>query len=208
MKAAATAMSFERGLPEVYAETRVSREIEEMHAAIAGDAKAMRSIYQREAPPLLRRLTHLCGERALAQDILQDCFLKAFSGEANFAGSSRASTWLHGIAVNLWRNEVRKRGRRRGLLRRGSRAVEPRALAAPDAGAQVDELQARLRRALESLKPDLREAFVLRVIEDMPLAEAADLTGVSMSTLSRRARKAEGQVRKHFASDASQETSR
>lgn len=208
MKAAATAMSFERGLRDVYAETRVSREIEEMHAAIAGDAKAMRSIYQREAPPLLRRLTHLCGERALAQDLLQDCFLKAFSGEANFAGSSRASTWLHGIAVNLWRNELRKRGRRRGLLRRGTPSVVPTALAAPDEGTALDELQSQLQRALESLSPDLREAFVLRVIEELPLAEAAALTGLSMATLSRRARKAEGQVRKHFASDANEESSR
>jgi RNA polymerase sigma-70 factor (ECF subfamily) len=191
-------MSFESAMPEVYAEARVSREIEEMHAAIGGDAAAMRSIYQREAPALQRRLCHLCGDRSLAQDLLQDTFLRAFSGQASFAGSSRAGTWLHGIAVNLWRNEVRKRGRRRLLLRRGSESVEPRALAAPDEGQVHDELQAQLHRALDRLHPELREAYVLRVIEELPLAQAAALTKVSQATLSRRAHRAEELVRKHF----------
>lgn len=52
----------------------------------------------------------------MAQDLTQECFLRAFAGEVSFAGTSAAAPWLHGVALNLWRNERRKHERRRGPL--------------------------------------------------------------------------------------------
>lgn len=201
MHASASALDvemFEGSNPAVYARSSVSLEIEQMRAAIAGDAAAMRTIYEREAPRLLRRLRHLCADPNLAQDLVQECFTRAFAGEVSFAGTAAAAPYLHGIALNLWRNELRKRERRRWLLRARASNVEPRALSAPGERQAHDELQLRLRAALASLRPPLREAFVLRVLEQLPLAEAATLTGVSLATLSRRARRAEAQVRDYF----------
>ncbi|KIG14458.1 RNA polymerase sigma-54 factor RpoN [Enhygromyxa salina] len=191
-------LAFEAGVGAVYAVPEVSREVELMRAAIAGDPAAMRSIYEREAPRLLRRLGHLCGDPALAQDLLQECFLRAFAGEVSFSGTSTAAPWLHGVALNLWRNELRKRERRGGLLRRQGEALEPRALAAPGERREHDELALRLREALATLDPKLREAFVLRVLEELPLAQASVLAGVSMATLSRRTKRAEAKLRSHF----------
>jgi RNA polymerase sigma-70 factor (ECF subfamily) len=176
----------------------VSREIEQLRAAIAGNDEAMRAVYEREAPRLLRRLVHLCGGEALAQDLLQECFLRAFAGDVSFSGASTTAPWLHGIAINLWRNEVRKRSRRRGLLRRIGNPVEPQAPVAPDARQDHDDLKALLQRALDTLGPKLREAFVLRVIEGLSLAEASALAQVSLATLSRRARKAKARIRRFF----------
>lgn len=193
----------------VYPRVAVQSEVEQMRAAIAGDAAAMCSIYEREAPRMLRRLGHLCGDPSHAQDLLQECFTRAFAGEVSFAGTSTTAAFLHGIALNLWRNELRKQTRRRWLLRLRRSSVEPQALPAPSAQQEHDELQQRLRAALAALSPDLREAFVLRVLEQLPLAEAAVLAEVSQATLSRRARRAEEQVRAHFLDDDSkQEQSR
>jgi RNA polymerase sigma-70 factor (ECF subfamily) len=189
---------FEASVVSVYPRSLVSREIEQVRAAIAGDDAAMREIYEREAPRLLRRLACLCGGDAPAQDLLQECFLRAFAGEVSFAGASGAAPWLHGIAINLWRNEVRKQSRRRGLLRRIGNPVQPQAPAAPDARRDHDDLKARLQGALDTLDPKLREAFVLRVIEGLSLAEASALARVSVATLSRRARKAEARIRRLF----------
>ena len=152
-------------------------------------------------PRLLRRLGHLCGDPSLAQDLLQECFTRAFAGELSFAGSSAAGPYLHGIALNLWRNELRKRARRSWLLRARGSALAPRSLPAPEDRQAHDELQRRLREAMDTLAPPLREAFVLRVIEQLPLADAAALAGVSLATLSRRARRAEAQVRDFFRSE-------
>ncbi|MCA9685509.1 MAG: sigma-70 family RNA polymerase sigma factor, partial [Myxococcales bacterium] len=125
--------------------------------------------------------------------------------EVSFAGTSTTAAFLHGIALNLWRNELRKQTRRRWLLRLRGSSVEPQALPAASAQQEHDELQQRLRAALAALSPDLREAFVLRVLEQLPLAEAAALAEVSQATLSRRARRAEEQVRAHFLGDDSKE---
>ena len=132
------------GDASVYPRTAVKPEVEQMRAAIAGDAAAMRSIYEREAPRLLRRLGHLCGDASHAQDLLQECFTRAFAGEVSFAGTSTTAAFLHGIALNLWRNELRKQTRRRWLLRLRGSSVEPQALPAASAQQEHDELQQRL----------------------------------------------------------------
>jgi RNA polymerase sigma-70 factor (ECF subfamily) len=182
--------------PDDRALTRVgveAKERQQILAARAGDRAQMRAIYEAEAPRLLRRLRHLTGDLAWAQDLTHDVFVVAFSGRAPFEGTSAHSTWLHGIALNMWRNDRRKAKRRRRLLA----SFEPRVqeAAAASEAVMLDELQHQLDAALAELPDPLREAFVLRVIEALSLREAAALAGVSEPTLSKRARKAEARVR-------------
>lgn len=169
-------------------------ERQQIIAARAGDCASMRAIYETEAPRLLRRLRHLTGDLVRAQDLTHDVFVVAFSGRAAFDGTASRATWLYGIALNKWRNDRRKSQRHRRLL---AAAAEPRAQAAGAAsdGVVLDELQRSLDAALVELPDALREAFVLRVIEALPLREAATLAGVSESTMSKRASKAEARVR-------------
>lgn len=173
-------------------------------AARAGDRAKMRAIYEAEAPRILRRLRHLTGDLALAQDLTHDVFVVAFSGHAAFDGTAAQSTWLYGIALNLWRNDRRKSQRRLELL---AAAVEPRSSRAGAASEAVvlDELHRKLDAALAELPDPLREAFVLRVIEALPLREAATLAGVSEPTMSKRARKAEARVRAALQSTETEE---
>lgn len=162
-------------------------------AARRGNRDSMRAIYEAEAPSLVRRLRHLTGDLGLAQDLAHDVFVVAFSGRAAFAGDASLSTWLHGIALNKWRNDQRKSKRRLALIATRP-APEDRGRDASET-VEVDDLQRRLDAALAELPPTLREAFVLRVLEALPLHEAAQLAGVSQSTMSKRAHKAEPLVR-------------
>jgi RNA polymerase sigma-70 factor (ECF subfamily) len=161
-------------------------------AARQGDRASMQAIYEAEAPRLLRRLRHLTGNLTLAQDLTHDVFVVAFSGRASFDGNAPVSSWLYGIARNTWLNDRRKLQRRAALL-----AARPPEASSADASevVVVDELQRRLDVALSELPERLREAFVLRVIEGLPVREAAQLAGVSLSTLSKRARAAEARIR-------------
>lgn len=162
-------------------------------AARGGDRASMRAIYEAEAASLVRRLRHLTGDLGRAQDLAHDAFVVAFGGRAAYDGSAAVSTWLYGIALNKWRNDQRKSKRRLALL-----AARP-ALANGGRGAseaaEVNELQRQFDAALAELPSPLREAFVLRVLEALPLHEAARLAGVSQPTMSKRARKAEARVR-------------
>lgn len=193
--------------PSLSAGDDVARtERQQILAARAGDRASMQAIYEAEAPCLLRRLRHLTGDLVRAQDLTHDVFVVAFSGGAPFDGTAAQSTWLYGIALNMWRNDRRKSQRRRKLL---AAALEPRAQplastpAATSEGLILDELQQRLDAALAELSDPLREAFVLRVIDALSLREAAALSGVSESLISKRARKAEERVRAALQSEPS-----
>jgi RNA polymerase sigma-70 factor (ECF subfamily) len=162
-------------------------------AARAGDRASMQAVYEAEAPRLLGRLRHLTGDPIRAQDLTHDVFVIAFSGRAPFDGDSSPATWLYGIALNLWRNDRRKTQRRASLL---AAATSPVAIASDQPA--PDNLERRLADALASLPDPLREAFVLRAIEQLSIREAATLAGVSESTISKRASQAEARVRAAF----------
>lgn len=167
--------------------------------AQAVDEGAMRELYEAHAEPILRRLWRLTGDRARAEELCQDTFVIAFERMGSFRGQAKLSTWLHGIAFNLAREDVDRSRRRRGLLARFSRHAKPLAPAsAPDVRVSHDELVGRLRDAIAGLSADQREAYVLRVIEQLSLEECAELLGVPVSTISYRARKAEERVRASF----------
>ena len=153
----------------------------------------MQAIYEAHAPVLVRRLRHLTGDEAYARDLTHDVFVVVFADRAPYDGSAALSTWLYGIAINKWRNDQRKSRRRQALLaaRPSSRAHGREATES----VEIDQLQRRFDAALAALSPELREAFVLRVIEALPLHEAAQLASVSQPTMSKRASKAEAQVR-------------
>jgi RNA polymerase sigma-70 factor (ECF subfamily) len=182
-------------------EAAASRERVLIQAARDGEASALTAIYEHQAPLLMRRLRLYTGDPELAAELVQDTFVIAFGDLRRFAGRSSLSTWLHGIAFNLARQAVRKRARRREL-----RSEHPGRLAAvrgsepvdPEAAALMDEAADRLEAAIASLPLRLREAFITRVVERMPLREAATLLGVRVSTLSHRAKRAEAIVRAQF----------
>ncbi len=184
----------ERGLSPADPDEEARAQCQQILAARSGDRASMRAIYEAEAPRLLRRLRHLTGEPVKAQDLTHDVFVVAFSGRASFDGTASRSTWLYGIAKNMWRNHRRKLQRRRQILAAADRPAPVDASVVSES-VVLDELQRRLDAALAELPDSLREAFVLRVLEALPLREAAMLASVSEPTLSKRARRAEARVR-------------
>lgn len=180
--------------PEVLAQAR------------SGEEQALRDLYETHAAAILRRLWRLTGDRARAEELCQDTFVIAFERLAGFRGEAKLSTWLHAIAFNLAREEVARRRRRRGLFslfRRQTQTQPSQPALGPDAGLAHEELVGRLQRAIDTLAMDQREAYVLRVVEQLPLEECSELLGVPVSTISYRARRAEEQVRAAFEKEES-----
>jgi RNA polymerase sigma-70 factor (ECF subfamily) len=106
---------------------------------------------------------------------------------------SKESTWLFGIALNVARNQRAKEQRQR-LLRRLFFRPEPTAPLTSVAVEARSRLSAVLR-AVHALPTALREAYVVRVLEEQPLKEAAVLLGVPLSTVAEWAARAEALVR-------------
>lgn len=166
-----------------------------------GDATASAELYREHAATVTRRLAHACGDDDLARDIAQDAFITAFGQLDRFAGRASFSTWLHGIAFNHLRDRRKRSARERSGKARLALVEGPQA---PTPEQRVCSRQAmeRLDAALAAIKPKLRDAFVLRVVEQLSLEESAEILGARVATVSYRARKAEALVRAAFEEGA------
>jgi RNA polymerase sigma-70 factor, ECF subfamily len=165
------------------------------------DGPAFRAIYEEHAAAVTRRLAHSSGDTELARDLAQETFVVAFVRLEHFRGESSLSTWLHAIAFNLLRDH-RKRTRRRLSVWARLRGHPPPNPVEPDRALQSQEDFDRLRAILAELDDAQRDAFVLRVVEGVSLAEAATILGVRVATVSYRARRAEAIVRAAFEQGA------
>ena len=169
--------------------------------ARAGDRRALGEIYESYRRGVGRHLLALVHDRAAIDDLVQETFVTAFAQLGRYDGTSRLSTWLHGIALNHGRNYLAKRRRRARLLGAQGAApgTAPGAAAAADQAAREAQALDLLYAALDRLPAPQREAFVLRIIEQRPLKEAAEILRAPVATVSYRARQAEARVRELLA---------
>ena len=110
--------------------------------AADGDARAIRTLYDRYAPRVYAVVRRIAGDDELAQDYAQEAWIRAIRALPTFRGDARFSTWLHRIAVNAALQALRKSETRR---KREAPAPED----VPVVPARGDALlQRRLERAL------------------------------------------------------------
>jgi len=137
----------------------------------AGEQRAATLLVERHADALARFVASI-GERNEVEEVVQDTFVRAFASLDGFRGDSALRTWLFTIARRLVLDR-RRAARRRGEqveVHEGDAATEYDSLD----GVVADEMQRRLRAAMERLSPTQREVFVLRVSEGMSYREIAD----------------------------------
>ncbi|MCI5955970.1 MAG: RNA polymerase sigma factor [Clostridiales bacterium] len=130
--------------------------------------------------------TALLKDAHLAQDVVQETFLRAYTRMDSFRGGHENSerAWLTRIAINLCRDQQRSR-----WLRLVDRRADPEPLFASCA-AGMDEESLHLLWAVEQLPPRLKEAVLLRYYNGMPTEEMAQTLHISKSAAYRRLNKA------------------
>ena len=141
-------------------------------------------------PRVFRFLLASLRDRDVAENLTQDCFLKAYLGRAHFRGDSSLSTWLMKIAMNLVRDHLRSK-RMRFWTKTRETALDPIDVSdwVPDGRSSPEaELIARTQvqhvwQAVSELPAKQRSVFVLRFVEEMELKEIAELTGMNPSTV-------------------------
>ena len=143
----------------------------------------------------------MMGNHEDAEDVAQDAFLSAYRAFHRFRGESRVTTWLYRITVNAALMRLRKTKLQRSLTHMGIEDVEvPDWSQTPDRAAQNSELQDKLRQGLDRLEPDLRAAVVLRDVQGLSNAEAAEVLDLSVAALKSRLHRARVLLRQ-FLSD-------
>jgi RNA polymerase sigma-70 factor (sigma-E family) len=139
-------------------------------------AGSLEELYRRHVDDAMRLAYLLTGDRGLAEDLVQDAFVRVL-GRFRDVRSREAFWWyLRRTIVNLANSTFRRRRVERAWLRR----QRPEAAAPP--GPDVAERE-RVRAALMTLGPKPRAAIVLRYFEDLSEAETAELLGIPVGTV-------------------------
>lgn len=143
------------------------------NAAVSAN-RELNALYREFGPAVFRRARRMLGDDMDAEEALQEVFLKAFRKLDRFEARGKTLNWLYRITTNHCLNVIRSRKRRRALA--DAYAAEPRA---PDAPVDLTTL----RMLLSQAKPKLATTAVYVHIDGMSYAEAAEVLGVSKSTV-------------------------
>jgi RNA polymerase sigma-70 factor, ECF subfamily len=153
-------------------------EAELVRAARAGDVAAFERLYRATVGRVYGLCLRMTGNAALAEELTQDVFVRAWRRLATFRGESAFATWLTRLAVHVVVSERRTRRTRDARFQLAG-DLEELAGAAPAArpGAALD-----LARAVAALPPQARRVFVLHDVEGWGHAEIAHRTGLAVGT--------------------------
>ena len=140
---------------------------------------------------LLRLCFAYLGEWPLAEDAVQETFVKAYKGYERFRGESNETTWLARIAINTCKDM-----RRSGWFRHVDRGVALDGL--PEGNVPFTERDDTLTRAVMALKPKLRDVVLLYDSQGLTAEETAEALGIARSTMYNRLEKAHRLLRKEL----------
>jgi RNA polymerase sigma-70 factor, ECF subfamily len=167
-----------------------------------GDAGAFRELYALVAPRLLGYLLKMARERALADDLLQQTFLKVHRARAGYVRGADPLPWIYSIAHRTFIDEARK-GKR--AVVRVAEAEELPEVAAGLTGESEDRrdegrgdpaLVSAALDALAGLPAQQREAVVLTKLDGKTVAEAAEIAGTTVGAMKVRAHRGYEALRK------------
>ena len=156
---------------------------------LAGDPDAYARLVDRHYDRCARYAFRMLGTREDAEDAVQETFLRAHRALARYEARDSFGAWLTSILVNQCRTLAARRARLSRRFLRDDEAIEraeaPRWRA--DEGTIPDDA---VQRALDGLEPLLREAFILKHVEDMSYDQMERATGAGRSALKMRVKRA------------------
>jgi len=165
-------------------------------SATRGDSAAFETLYRRHRDRIYGLMWRLCGgNSALAEDLLQEAFIRAWQKLDSFRGDSQFGTWLHKLSVNVALSDRRSRMRRLTRETGMDEAVERSATGATDiyAGQRMD-----LEKAISRLPERARTVLVLFDIEGYSHVEISELSGMAVGSSKAQLHRARNLVREEL----------
>ena len=164
----------------------------------AGDGSAFEAMYRQHATRLYNLASRMIGARGEADDLLQDIFLLAYRKIGSFRGESSLGTWLYRLAMNHCLDVLRNRQTRMGQQTDSLDEPDAPPVASPvplvGSVSRID-----LERAIESLPPACRAAFLLHDVEGFGHQEVGTMLGISDGTSKSQVHKARMRIRYYLS---------
>jgi RNA polymerase sigma-70 factor (ECF subfamily) len=157
---------------------------------VAEDSREFDAIVETHRPRVFRFLLASLRDRETAENLTQECFIRAYKARHQFRGASSMATWLMQIANNLIRNHENssrlkfwRRALRSGLDPADIRDWIPDRQVSPEAAAVAKEQVQAIWSSVAGLSERQRTVFLLRFVEEMDLLEIAAITGMKEGTV-------------------------
>lgn len=175
-------MTLTRGLP-----IQNDSDAEVVARVLAGETGAYAILVARYRAQYARYAVRMLGSREDAEEALQDAFVRAYRSLARCDDPERFGPWFFRILANRCRTAGTRRSRRERTFVNDDIALHG---ASEEHPAERTAWREELERALKRLDDDQREAFLLKHVEDLGYDEIAALTGVGVSALKMRVKRA------------------
>ena len=158
------------------------------------DADAYQALLVSYQPRLLRVLQHSVGSATLAEDLVQDVFLRVWRARKSYQPTAKFSTWIFHIASNVANNAVRDRGRKREVSvtpaagdSQATMSLDQLAMAStgvlPVRRLDKAERAEMVRHAVQALNQRQRTALLLSKFENLSYQEIADTMDLSVQAV-------------------------
>jgi RNA polymerase sigma-70 factor (ECF subfamily) len=167
---------------------------EYVRRVLAGESAAFAGLVARYRDRLGRYAVRMLGNRADAEDALQETFVRAYRSLGSCTDPDRFGAWAFGILVNRCRTIGAQRARRERVQVADEAAVLR--AAASDDPTDRRALREAITAALARTPPMLREAFLLKHVEDLSYEEMAEVTGASVPALKMRVLRARAELQR------------
>jgi RNA polymerase sigma-70 factor (ECF subfamily) len=171
-------------------------EFDVLRKAQRGDERAFRTILDAYETPVFNYVLRMVGDRALAEDLTQEIFLRIYQGLPGFSLRCRFTTWLFQVAKNRVLDELRARERKPQSV---VTLDDMPPLEVVDAPPERVEAIDAVWRAVALLNPDLKMALLLRDIVGLSYIEIADSLEITLATVKWRIFKAREEVQLSLA---------
>ena len=171
-----------RGVPQA---DLSDRDLLRLH--VQGDNEAFGVLFVRHRERLWAVALRTLGDQEEAADALQDAMISAFRRAGDFRGESAVTTWLHRIVVNACLDRIRRRAARPATSGMDEQTLDVLAQGTALADPGVDKDTALdVLAALRTLAPEQRAALVLVDMLGYPVADTAEILGISPGTVKSR----------------------
>jgi RNA polymerase sigma-70 factor (ECF subfamily) len=172
--------------------------------ARTGDEEAFGQLVRRHQPRIHRLAAHMLRDRAEAEDVAQETFIRAYRALARFDGRSEAYTWLYRIAVNLSLNALRSRKSHKTTTqaddpRLDAIVAERQSSADPPEDAARRQLYQALTEGIDKLSDTLRTTLILVCIDGRSHEEASVILGAPEGTIAWRVHEARRKLKEYMA---------
>ena len=162
----------------------------------AGDATALRSLYDRHSSRVYNTALSYLQQEADAQEVTQDVFTKVWRSAGSFKGNSEVTTWLYRITVNTCLSRLRKQKRRSIFSAFGDSLPAPPDFRHPGVLLEDAEEMQSLFKTIYSLPERQKTAFILSYVEEISRSQVADIMGTSLKSVESLLMRAKAGLRK------------